>query len=74
VRRTDNSRGGKAASNTTATCEAMRKAASPEPAMAEITAAKAATSTSAVSERQGICWNRCSAEKTGCNERDRNLA
>jgi hypothetical protein len=59
VRRTDNSRGGKAASNTTATCEAMRKAASPEPAMAETTAAKApVTSTSAAaSERQGICWN-----------------
>ena len=40
------------------------------------TAAKApVTSTSAaVSERQGIGWNRCSAEKTGCNERDRNLA
>jgi len=48
VRRTDNPGGGKAASNTTATCEATRKATSPEPAMA----AKApVTSTSAASER-----------------------
>ena len=58
VRRTDNSRGGKAASNTTATCEAMRKAASPEPAMAETpAAAKAPVTSASVSERQGICWN-----------------
>jgi len=48
VRRTDNPGGGKAASNTTPTCEATRKAASPEPAMAESPAAKApVTSTSA---------------------------
>jgi hypothetical protein len=39
MRRTDNSRGGKAASNTTPTAKATSKAASPEPAMAETTAA-----------------------------------
>jgi len=45
---TNNPGGGKAASNTTPTCEATRKAASPEPAMAESPAAKApVTSTSA---------------------------
>jgi len=50
---TDNPGGGKAASNPTPTHEAMRKAASPEPAMAETSAAKApVTSTSAAASER----------------------
>ncbi len=71
VRRTDYARGGKAASNATAASEATSKATSPESAMAETCAAKAAVASDAVSERQGACWYRRSAEKTGCSERNR---
>jgi hypothetical protein len=39
--------------------------------MAETPSAEAPMTSEAMSERQGTGWNRCSADKTDCSERNR---
>src|SRR5215470_14946405 len=69
MRRADDTWSRKAAN--TPAAEARRKAMPSESAMAETPTADAAVACEAMPEGQGTGWNRRSADKTRCSERNR---